>query len=288
MGLGTDFALLDDFPAGFELVTGRRNLAYACARRLDTERGSLIRDPNYGTNMRDEINAESDPNDLRRIESKVRAELLKDERVEDVEVIAEYNFGLQALSLSITIEDAEGPFTFVLSISTLTIELLFEGDTPVVVAATATAATPVVAIPGDQGPPGPPGAPGASGGFTGWELALDDDSEHYVVGTTETILGNAWLADLTGAPADLTAALWMSAMVNAGTGTVKLRIGGSESGIDGTVVATASVTATAFAAKTASAPYANPGGQVWVKVTAIAASASDVIYVRRPAVVLKD
>lgn len=282
--LGIDLALLHDFPAGFELASGRRNLAYACARRLDTRRGSLIRDDDYGEDMREELNAEVEEYDLRQIESKARAELLKEPRVESVNVDATYNFSRQSLDLSITIDDGDGPFTFILSISTLTIDLLFDGEPPMVVAAAPTPVT--LPIIGEQGPPGPAGAPGAAGGFSGFELSVDDDGEHYVVGTAETIIGHAWLVDLLGAPANLTAALWMSSMVNTGTGTIRLRIGGSETGIDGTIVASATVTSTSFSAKTASGPYTNPTGQVWVKVTAMSNGTSDRVYVRRPTVLI--
>jgi hypothetical protein len=85
----------------------------------------------------------------------------------------------------------------------------------------------------------------------------------------------------------LSAALWCSAKVSSGTGTVRVRVGGDEATVDGIIVATGTVTATAFAAKVVNGFFMNASGQEWIKVTAAASGASETISVRRPIVSLQ-
>jgi hypothetical protein len=54
--LGVDLAALPDLDPSFPLVAGLANLGQALARRLETPRGGLFYDPNYGTDVRAWLN----------------------------------------------------------------------------------------------------------------------------------------------------------------------------------------------------------------------------------------
>lgn len=122
--LGTDVGgFLDVDPEG-KMVSGRRCLAEAAARRLITPRGRLIDDPNYGTDVREYLNDDMGPADLALMFSAVIAECLKDERVVGADVTGTFVNG--AVTLNITLTDGDGPFSLVLSVSvtSVTVQLL--------------------------------------------------------------------------------------------------------------------------------------------------------------------
>ena len=213
--------------------------------------------------------------------------MLKDERLQAATATVTYSLSTESLTVELALEDALGPFQLVLQVDQVSVAILRGGSTQTTAAVAVASAPAVVTLVqsggvGQRGPAGPPGISASSS----FEIVVDDDAEHYVIGSSETVIGNGWPVNFAGAPSDLAAALTMAAMVSGGTGTVRVRIGGTENGLDGTVVATATVTATSFAAKMASGVAGNPGGQAWVKVTAQGSSGSDIVYVRRPAVSL--
>lgn len=104
-------------------VFGRRALAEALVRRWITDRGGLIDDPNYGTNLTDYINDDMSPEDLAMMQADAEAEAHKDERVLDISSTASIS-DTDELNIAFLIVDAEGPFTLTLSVSEVTVALL--------------------------------------------------------------------------------------------------------------------------------------------------------------------
>jgi len=96
-----------------------------------------------------------------------------------------------------------------------------------------------------------------------------DDREKSNVGVTEEVLFQ-WLVNFDDAGgANVQARLTALAAASAGTGTFNLRVGGTDDTADGTVRATFTAIAAAFAHKTdLGAAFANPGGMQLVKLCA--------------------
>ena len=124
---GFDLSAVSDIDPGFRTVSGRRLLAEAIARRLQTPRGRLADDPNYGYDLTGLLKADFAPQDLARIASLVEAECTKDERV----VGASATVTLQVpsspstgLLVSVLIQDGSGPFPLVLAVSGVTVQIL--------------------------------------------------------------------------------------------------------------------------------------------------------------------
>lgn len=117
---GTTFACATDFTPQMSTVSGLRAVAEAVARRLQTDRGALWYDLDYGTNITRFVNAAVP---LSSIETMVENEAIKDERVNDC--TCEATQIDMSLSLRIQLEADEGPFEFVLSVSELTVSILW-------------------------------------------------------------------------------------------------------------------------------------------------------------------
>ncbi len=120
--LGHDLSCVSDLDLTGAVVSGRRLLLEACARRLITDRGTLIDDPNYGYNLTAWVNADIGPGDIDSIQSGINAECLKDERV--IACSSTVAVASSIMSVSIALVDGDGPFTLVLKVSDVTIELL--------------------------------------------------------------------------------------------------------------------------------------------------------------------
>jgi hypothetical protein len=119
---GRDLSCVTDLTPDCREVTGFRVLGEAIARRLLTPRGRLIYDPNYGYDLSQFLNADLGPGDTAKITANIQAECLKDERV----LQAQASVVLQGsvLSVTATIATAAGPFTLVLSVSAVDVQLL--------------------------------------------------------------------------------------------------------------------------------------------------------------------
>lgn len=122
---GYDIAMgptLQDLSPDMSEIGGRTLLAQACIRRLITYRGTLIDDPNYGTDVRLYLNSDIDTRLLGQIASAVDAELEKDERVLRSRTTATFIGGI--LLLSVQLADQAGPFSLTLSVTDVTVALL--------------------------------------------------------------------------------------------------------------------------------------------------------------------
>ena len=124
---GIDLSATDTIDAT-RTVTGERLLAEAAYRRLITPRGKLRYAPNYGLCLSDLLNADVTNDFLAGIPALVRAELLKDERLQEVNVTYSVD-RTAAPSIAITL-DIEGiakdggEFSLVLKATEVTVELL--------------------------------------------------------------------------------------------------------------------------------------------------------------------
>lgn len=127
LGLGTDVAVTTGLPRRRKLVSGTANFAQAIVRRLTTPRGALAvvgEDPNYGHDVRQYLHREMTRAQIAAAEQAIADEVEKDERVAAATVTLALDAQASQLTLDITVETADGPFTLILSISDITVEIL--------------------------------------------------------------------------------------------------------------------------------------------------------------------
>lgn len=101
-------------------ATSTLALAEALVRRLDTPRGSLPDDRNYGIDLRSYCNRGTTAADLRSLGGQVKSELSKDDRVDTVTVVVTPSLTGSSLALTIAVRPIDasiGPFTLTLSAS---------------------------------------------------------------------------------------------------------------------------------------------------------------------------
>lgn len=120
--LGTDLSCVLDSPPEMSEVSGRTCLAQAIARRLITPRGRLIDDADYGYDLSQYINDDLSTADIARIQFEAESECVKDERVLGAKVVL--TVASQVMTVIVTLEDSSGPFTLVLAINDVTVQLL--------------------------------------------------------------------------------------------------------------------------------------------------------------------
>lgn len=111
-----------DADDGFPEVTGRPLLIEALLRRLVTVRGSLLGEPDYGTDVRDWVNDDVDAAGAARLGAAISAELSKDQRVKSASAVA--SFVDDILTATITVVDAAGPFKLTISIDEVSLKIL--------------------------------------------------------------------------------------------------------------------------------------------------------------------
>lgn len=120
---GVDVFCSNDFDPTMPMVSGPKLAILRLARRLYTPRGSCPHAPNDGIDIRDFLNT---PTPTTIIAGQIRVELLKDEAClsADVTVIQGGTFQRREMTVNIAVELAEGPFSLVLSVNDVTVELL--------------------------------------------------------------------------------------------------------------------------------------------------------------------
>lgn len=129
---GGDFAGVDDLDPNFTYLQNTTTtpnqenlaLAQAIARRLQTPRGALFYDSNYGYDLRDLIGGSTTTSQaIAGIEDECR----KDERIDDAQ--ASINVIGDSWQILITCQShLSGPFSFTLQASKLTVSLLTTGN----------------------------------------------------------------------------------------------------------------------------------------------------------------
>lgn len=111
-------------------ASGVRLVGEAAFRRLTTPRGTLLGGPdeqNYGFDISSKVGTTTTRGAVAALPGQIRAELLKDERITDVEVSVTATkgaAGADELAVVITASTHEGPFTLKLSVSELTVDLV--------------------------------------------------------------------------------------------------------------------------------------------------------------------
>lgn len=124
---GTDLSGITDLDPVLAEVSGLKMLGQALARRLITPRGTLCDDPNYGYDVRGELNDDLAPADVGRIASSIDAELRKDERVADSATTATLTAAGVLTTVTVVTPSAGPSFRLVLGISTVTVSVLSVG-----------------------------------------------------------------------------------------------------------------------------------------------------------------
>jgi phage baseplate assembly protein W len=114
---GQCWSCVSDLSSPGVYVSGNRAVAEAIARRLQTPRGGLIDDPTYGYDLTYFLNAELSTTDLALIQSNTNAECLKDERVTAAATSLTFTGGVLIVTIAVT--TSTGPFTLVLSVSSV-------------------------------------------------------------------------------------------------------------------------------------------------------------------------
>lgn len=120
--LGVDLDCADDLDPMMGLASGLRTIAQAVYRRLSTPRGMIIDAPDYGFDLRSLLHKGMTPAEQASIPGRVRAEVLKDERIERAEVQLA-SATPDALSLVIRCHTAAGPFRLTLDVTAAAVVL---------------------------------------------------------------------------------------------------------------------------------------------------------------------
>ena len=120
---GTDVGGFEDLDSIGSMVSGRRCLAEAIARRITTPRGMLIDNPDYGYDVRYMLLNDYSTAEMAAEIAAIEAECKKDERV--VDASAAWSFSVSGeLLIALSITDGEGPFRFVLQVGEATAEVI--------------------------------------------------------------------------------------------------------------------------------------------------------------------
>jgi phage baseplate assembly protein W len=122
--LGVDISCYPDLDAGFSLVSGRTALGQALARRLETPRGGLFYDPDYGTDVREMVNDAATSAFAQQRQQQIEAEALKDERVGTATATVTYSPPTSTATIKLDVDTAAGPYTFILAVTGVSIALL--------------------------------------------------------------------------------------------------------------------------------------------------------------------
>lgn len=122
--LGSDISTFPDLDTTFSLISGRRVLAEAVARRLITPKGALWKHPSYGCDLRRYLNAVMTTQRLSQVKQEAEAQAEEDERVLACESTVKFDDASKTLLIRIGLTDSLGPFTFTAGISQLGLTML--------------------------------------------------------------------------------------------------------------------------------------------------------------------
>lgn len=121
---GLDFDFLNGLNPSMPLVGGFYNLGQALVHRYQTPRGGLFYDPDYGTDLRDYLNAPMTSSTLSQLVGDAQSEALKDERIQTCTASPSFDRQSSTLSLSMSGLTSSGPFAFIFSVTNATVALL--------------------------------------------------------------------------------------------------------------------------------------------------------------------
>jgi len=107
------------------LVSGTLNLINAVYRRLQTPRGGLFYDPNYGEDVRLYLNGQIDTDILDQIKVNIEQQVQLDARVRTATATVTFNAQAYSLKIILQIVPIVGQsFTLVLSVDKLSVTIL--------------------------------------------------------------------------------------------------------------------------------------------------------------------
>jgi hypothetical protein len=283
-GFGVDIAALDDLSPVWGLVGGELTVAYDLYRRITTPAGSYdeIEDEPIDTlDIRGFLNARVSQAITANLKSRLAAVCKGNPRVRSCSPDISYNMARRELRVDLHCETATGPFDMVLAATAVTVEILSINGRPAPSATPSiTAVTQVIAVQGEKGDPGPAGVSGESG-TPADTLDFGDEQQSVSSGAEEVVFQRqVRFGDL---PGSLTVAMTCQLRSASGTSAVKVRVGGSKSTADGTIVNSATTASASFVDITDTDALVNPTGTLWVKVTvqnAVAGQPADIEYAR--------
>lgn len=122
-GFGVDLWCLDDVDELGRTVTGPEGVGQALYRRFKTRRGGLLDDEDYGFDLQELLSKGMTREQLAAIPGQIRAECLKDERIESATVTTRL-LAPETLEVTIRAVTGLGPFSLVLSASAAAIALV--------------------------------------------------------------------------------------------------------------------------------------------------------------------
>lgn len=123
---GNDIDCVNDLTFAMATVSGTKMMAQAIARRVTTPRGGLFYNGEYGWDLTALVSeAEVSPAE---VNGAVENEVLKDLRVDDVDVTSVFEAATKTMTVDIVGHGSEGPFALTLLVSDVTVELLREGN----------------------------------------------------------------------------------------------------------------------------------------------------------------
>jgi hypothetical protein len=259
----------DDIDPVWGFATGFECLAQDLYHRLTTDRGGLFYDPNYGYNVINLLNGGFTPPELAAARQGIAAECRKDERVHTCTARLTLNQATSHLLIEISIDTEAGPFSLVLGVSAVTVQILsvngVQQATTTPAPAATSGGTTIIVTGGTGSGVGPPGPPGPGGGaqasITFGDNVWSDDAsgtENWV-GQREVNMGSL--------PGSITVEFVAQVRATSGTATFRLRLGGGDGAADGTVIATITTTSASFVEAVATATFSNPTGLKRLKVT---------------------
>lgn len=283
--LGIDISAGPDLDPTFRICHGTENIQNALMRRLSTPAGALEElgdDPEYGYDVPGQLNNDfSGVAGLAGISSQAQAEVNKDPRVQTARstVVNDPTTG-GTLTVGIQGETAAGPFDFVMPVGDVTTDALSQGlrlqipvDQNGIVGGTVT----VINQAGPVGPAGPTGTGGAGGAG----VAPDFDGL-YATDAGSEVLFKQVLADFSTLTAGSISVMFAATIraLDGATGTFRVRVGGTDNAVDGTIIATITTTSSTFTAVSTSATVTNPEGLQKCKLTGQSSSVGADVQVK--------
>lgn len=122
--LGIDIHCVTDLDPMFRLVSGPTAVAQRHARRFQTPTGQLLEHAEYGYDVRNLLNASSGATTLYRLKSIIEQQMLRDDETEAAEVDVTFVESTNKLTLHVKGQTAQGPFSLVLGVDDLTVDIL--------------------------------------------------------------------------------------------------------------------------------------------------------------------
>jgi len=121
LGFGTDFSCWDDFDPNFSELDPNSPLAVAqdAYHRLNTQRGLIPDDSDYGKDVKTLLQRAFSPNGIIETKGQIKSELLKDDRIDPKTL--QVNVTADAVNQSLVIDIkgycTKGPFSLILNAS---------------------------------------------------------------------------------------------------------------------------------------------------------------------------